>query len=257
MKYSSIDQARQMSGTRLILTAGVPGPWGEAAKAVFKQRHVAYTAVAQELGGANEAQVAWLGIRNAPVAVHEDEPPRTGWAEILFLAERIGSGQSLLPADPSERALMFGLAHELAGENGLGWSRRLLILSAPLAAGPAAPGYDFAKFFGDRYGYNPAAARAAEQRSIDVLTVLSSQLERQQTAGKRYLVGDALSAVDLYWATFANLVDPLPHGQCPMSDDFRAMYGSSPTAVKAAASPALRAHRDFICETAIGLPFAF
>lgn len=257
MKYSTIDQARQMPGTRLILTAGVPGPWGEAAKAVFRQRRVAYTPVAQELGGSNAAQVAWLGIRNAPVAVHEDEAPRTGWAEILFLAERLGSGPSLLPADPAERAWMFGLAHEIAGENGLGWSRRLLILSGPLAAGPSAPGYDFARFFGDRYGYSPAAARAAEQRSIDVLTLLSSQLRRQQAAGKRYLVGDALSAVDLYWATFANLVDPLPHGLCPMSDDFRAMYGNSPPALKAAASPALLAHRDFICETAVGLPFEF
>lgn len=257
MKYHSIQEARSMTGTRLILTAGVPGPWGEAAKAVFRLRQVPYAPVAQELGGSNDEQVAWLGIRNAPVVVHEDERPRSGWAEILFLAERLGSGPSLIPTDPAERALMLGLAHELAGEQGLGWTRRLMIVHGPLQAGPASPAYGFARFFGDSYGYTAQAGAGAEQRCIDILTMLSAQLARQQAAGKRYLVGDALSAVDVYWATFANLVAPLDDAQCPMSADFRAMYDSSPPAVRAAASPALLAHRDFVCATAVGLPFEF
>lgn len=257
MQYISIEEARKLSGTRLILTAHVPGPWGEAAKAVFKLRRVAYTPVAQELGGANEAQVAWLGIRNAPVAVHENEPPRAGWAEILFLAERLGTGPSLIPADPFERALMMGLCHEIAGENGLGWSRRLIIVGGPLETGPDAPGYSFAKFFGENYGYNRAAGVAAVQRTIDVLSMLSAQIERQRAAGRKYFVGDSLSAADVYWATFANLISPLPHALCPMSDDYRAMYGGSPASVLAAASPALLAHRDLVCEHAVGLPFDF
>ncbi len=257
MHYRSIADARTLSGTRLILTAGVPGPWGEAAKAIFRQRKVAYTPIAQELGGSNDEQVAWLGIRNAPVAVHDEERPRSGWAEILFLAERLGSGPSLIPADAAERALMMGLAHELAGENGLGWSRRLTIVSGPIEEGPSSPAYGFAKFFGDNYGYHAGVGRAAAQRCVDILTMLSQQLATQQAAGKRYLVGEALSAADIYWATFAMLIDPLPHEICPMSDDIRAMYGSSPAAIKAAASPALLAHRDFICETVVGLPFEF
>ena len=257
MHYRSIQEARTLSGTRLILTAGVPGPWGEAAKAVFRARTVAYTPIAQELAGANEEQLTWLGIRNAPVAVHDDERPRAGWAEIVFLAERLGSGPSLLPADAAERALMIGLTHEIAGENGLGWTRRLMIVHGPLAQGPASPAYGFAKFFGDNYGYSPDASRTADQRCVDILLMLSAQIARQQAAGKRYLVGTTLSAVDLYWATFANLIDPLPHEQCAMSADFRAMYGNSPAPVRAAVSPALLAHRDFICTTAVGLPFEF
>lgn len=257
MHYHSIAEARSMPGTRLILTAGVPGPWGEAAKAVLKLRKVAYTPVAQELAGNNEEQMAWVGIRNAPVAVHNDEKPRSGWAEILFLAERLGTGPSLIPADAGERALMFGLAHELAGEGGLGWCRRLMIISGPLQQGPSSPAYGFAKFFGDNYGYTPDAAAQAMQRCVDVLQLLSGQLAKQQSVGKRYLVGDALSAVDVYWATFANLIDPLAAQHCAMSDDFRAMYDSSPANVRAAASAALLAHRDFICESAVGLPFEF
>ena len=46
MHYRSIQDARTLSGIRLILTAGVPGPWGETAKAVFKARTVAYTSIA-------------------------------------------------------------------------------------------------------------------------------------------------------------------------------------------------------------------
>jgi glutathione S-transferase len=257
MEYRTIQDARTLTGTRLILTAGVPGPWGESAKAVLRLRNVAYTPIAQELGGSNDEQFAWLGIRNAPVALHNDEKPRGGWAEILLLAERLGSGPSLLPADPLERALMFGIAHEIAGENGLGWCRRLLIVSGPIEQGPASPAYSFAKFFGDNYGYSAAAVASAETRCCEILSMLSAQIARQQAAGKRYFVGDKLSAVDLYWAAFANLIDPLPHELCPMSDDFRAMYGSSPTAVRGSASPALLAHRDFICESAFGLPFTF
>ena len=257
MEYGSIAEARELDGLRLILTAGIPGPWGMAAKAIFKMQGVAYTPIAQELGGSNDDQVAWLGIRNAPVAVYNKEVPRTGWAEILFLAERLGLGPSLIPDDPFDRAVMFGMAHEIAGENGLGWCRRLLIVSDPIEAGSEHPAYEFARFFGDNYGYHRGIADIAERRCIDILTMLSQRIAQQQAAGERYLVGTRLSAVDIYWAAFASLIDPLPHESCPMSDDHRAMYGSSPAAVRAAASTALLAHRDFICETAVGLPLEF
>lgn len=257
MEYRSIAEARELNGLRLILTTGVPGPWGISAKAVFRNRNVEFTPVAQELGGTNEEQVAWIGIRNAPVAIYNDEKPRAGWTEILFLAERLGSGPSLIPEDPFDRALMFGMAHEIAGENGLGWCRRLLIVNDPLEAGPAHPGYAFSRFFGDNYGYEKGIAETAATRSTDILHMLSAQIERQQKAGKRYLVGDRLSAVDIYWAVFANMIEPLPHEHCPMNDDFRALYDGSPKTVREAASPALLAHRDFVCETAVGLPFEF
>ena len=34
-EYTEIEDARGLGGMRLVLTAGVPGPFGEAAKAVF------------------------------------------------------------------------------------------------------------------------------------------------------------------------------------------------------------------------------
>ena len=34
MDYVEIEDARKLSGLRLVLTPGVPGPWGESAKAL-------------------------------------------------------------------------------------------------------------------------------------------------------------------------------------------------------------------------------
>ncbi len=51
MRYLSIEEGRKAPGLRLVLTQGVPGPWGEAAKAIFKVKGLAYRAVAQAGGG--------------------------------------------------------------------------------------------------------------------------------------------------------------------------------------------------------------
>ena len=100
---------------------------------------------------------------------------------------------------------------------------------------------------------------AAPARCADILHVLSQQLAAQRAAGKRYLVGDALSAVDVYWAAVAATIDPLPDERCksPMPPDFRAMYASSPPQVREAASQELVAHRDFVYREHVGLPLDF
>ena len=112
MQYLSAAQARHLPGLRLVLTAHMPGPWGEAAKAVLKVRKVHFLPVEQRAMEKNEDLFAWTGLRNAPIAVLDDEPPQSTWHEILLLAERLGSGPSLIPADPLERALTLGYATE-------------------------------------------------------------------------------------------------------------------------------------------------
>ena len=73
MKYLSVAEARNLPGLRLVLTAGVPGPWGEAAKAVFTARNVAYIPVEQTAMAPNETLVEWTGQRNAPIACLDDD----------------------------------------------------------------------------------------------------------------------------------------------------------------------------------------
>ena len=257
MEYHSIVDAKAATGMRLVLTKGVPGPWGEAAKAIFKFKEIEFMAIGQDVGAENKEQVAWLGIRNAPVAIYETEKPRSGWAEILSLAERVGKGPSLIPEDSFERALMMGLSFELAGESGLGWVRRLMMLDGPIKEGPSSESYAFAKFFGDNYGYSAVAGDLAEGRAVQILELLGAQLKKQQAVGRKYLVGDSVSALDIYWAAFAALVFPLPDDVCPMSEGFRAMYEGSPPKVKSAVSSDLLSHRDLIYEEIIGLPKEF
>lgn len=62
--------------------------------------------------------------------LYEEERPRSLWSEILLLAERLLSSPPLIPVDQSARAQMFGLAHEICGEDGLGWSRHLLMFDS-------------------------------------------------------------------------------------------------------------------------------
>ena len=47
--------------------------------------------------------------------------PRVRSMEILELAERLGSGQSLIPEDREARIRMVGLINEMAGEQGFAW----------------------------------------------------------------------------------------------------------------------------------------
>lgn len=76
---------------RPVLNAGVPGPWSEAAKALFKIRGIAFVPVAHVGGMDNADLVDRTGIANAPVAMFADERPRADWSEILLLAERLSA----------------------------------------------------------------------------------------------------------------------------------------------------------------------
>ena len=248
------EAARDRTGLRLVLTVGVPGPWGEAAKALFHVKRIARSYVIQVPAEPNVALRAWTGEYNAPQAVYDDEPARTGYADIIFLAERLCAEPGLIPSLPADRVLMFGLLRELAGEHGLGWSRRLMLL-APLMALPAEhPGRTAMADMAARYAYSDAAAAAAPDRVAEILALFAAQLRAQREAGRAWLVGDRLSALDLYWAAFAALIEPLPHEQCPMPDYLRAAYGASHPAIDAALDRALLDHRDAIYAEHLALP---
>ncbi len=221
MEYLSVEEARNLPGLRLVLSTHVPGPWGEAAKALLKIRGVDYKAVAQQPMQPNEALRDWTGVRNAPVAVLDDGPPITNWLDFVMLAERLGKGPSLLPEAPLDRALCLGLSAEICGREGLGWVRRHLVfenLWENEAAIAAASEHD--RDIIKAYDYSPAAAQAAPRRMVDILTGLSQQLRRQREAGSDYLAGTSLSACDVHWACFSIMLDPLPHSVNPRLPPF-------------------------------------
>jgi glutathione S-transferase len=260
MQYVEPAAAREMPGLRLALTVGVPRPWSESAKAIFAVKGIPYIPVAQYAAKENAELLAWTGCRNAPVAVLDDEKPRSGWAEILLLAERLQPDVPVLPADPTGSALVFGLSHEICGEGGFGWTRRLTVFDAILAARNGAPLEPGMQAMLRDYGISEATSAGATPRLVGLLGMRAARLHAQRAGGSRYLVGDRLTACDLHWACFAALLDPLPEEVNPMPDWARHLYAAATQEVTAAKAPILFEHRDFIyaiCATHLTLPLDY
>ncbi len=246
--------ARDMGGLRLALTRDLPAPYSMSAKAIFDLRGVPYVPVAQVGAGANEELLAWTRHRNAPVAVYNDEAPRVGWLEILNLAERLGSGPSLVPADMSERMAMVGLVNELIGENGLVWNLRLLMLGLAgpeRAAQAAAQNPMFAQ-----YGYSEPARDAAHDKATAILEMFTAHVRRQRDGASRYLIGSSLSAADVYWAYFSQILRTLPDEQCPMPARLRKPYDRV-SAELGGCDAILIEQRDWIFHNHLQLPMVF
>lgn len=258
MEYKTVAEARQLGGLRLVLTAGVPGPWSEAAKALFRVKQIPYVAVLQKAAAENEELVQWTGHRNAPTAMYEDEPPRVTWMDLLNLAERLQPEPALVPADIDDRILMTGLINEIAGEGGMMWQARYLMLRGmEQAMGEEAAAKN--PMFSD-YRYSRETAAAAPARIIPVLQRLERQLDAQFAADRRYFLADSLSALDLYWACFSQFLDPLPEEVNPMPSYLRRSWeGAGAVLAEHGYAPreCLLQHRDFIFNEHIGLPLDF
>ena len=249
-RFVSIAQARTAPGLRMACLRGVPSPWTEAAKGIFHVKRLPCVYAAQSEDEPDGALAAWAGDVGVPVVAHENEPLRTGWAEILLLAERLAPTPALIPAHADQRALLFGLAHEICGEMGFGWAYRLVMIQQSLGHGEGArfpP--NVANYLAAKYGFNPAHVRAAKGRVLDVLRLLSERI-----AGQRYLLGDSLTAVDIYWATFANLILPLPEAQLAAVPMIRAAYTCTDAEILAAVSNELHAHQRRVYQDHLELP---
>ena len=252
-QYVSVEEAVQHGGLRMVVVGSVPSPWGEAAKGMLHIKGIEWVAV--RLVYDSDLLEKLAGQRNGPVAVYENERPRAGWAEILLLAERLAPAPPLLPADPAERALVFGLSHEICGEAGLGWSRRLRLIHLGLQN---AGGFSerVAKYLGAKYGYSPEAATAAGPRVAALLAMLAGRLKMQREAGSPYLVGHSVTAVDVYSAAFAAMFRPLPPEHCEMDTRTRAAFELRDADTDAALDPILLEHRDMMYAQHLELPLS-
>ena len=167
--------------------------------------------------------------------------------------ERLAPSPALLPSDATARAHTIGLCHEICGEDGLGWARRLQGVRAGLAGEPGFP-KPVAAYLGEKYGYREEDADSLDARVHDLLGMLSQQLRSQQDRGHRFYLGEDLSAVDIYSATFMALFKPLPPEQCAMADALRPAFEAMDEATAKALDPILLEHRDFIYETYLETP---
>jgi glutathione S-transferase len=245
-----LDVALAARGLRVIYVEGLPSPWSQAALGLFDMKGLDYRLVPYRKF--REAVRERTGAQNAPVVLVDDEPPRTGWAEILALAQRLGGRLSLVPDDDEQEVRMYGLAHALMSEGGLGWNVRLLLTHASLTTGGRegwpAP---VAAYLASKYGYAPDRVARARARAIAVLNLLARTLDGH---GGTYLLGHQPTALDVYAAVTLGAIAPLPPEQCDMLAPIRHAFETLDPALRAAVAPSLLRHRDMMYARHLRVP---
>lgn len=251
-EYLDVDEAMRRGGLRMVVVGKVPSPWGEAAKGIFHIKRIPFAAV--RLVYDNEELKKWAGQLWGPVAIYDNEVPRSGWAEILMLAERLAPEPALLPLQPDLRGKALLLADKFCGHGGLAWTRRLQMVHAGLQK-TGGFGERVATYLGNKYGYD--AAQAADYPALvrALLRELGAALREQRRAGPYYL-GGRLSAVDVYSATCMAMFMPLPESQCAMHPSTRAAFEWVDDETLAAIDPLLFEHRDMMYARHLELPLS-
>lgn len=252
-RYLSVEEAIPSRGLRMVVVGQVPSPWGEAAKGIFHVKGIDFAAV--RLVYDNDALKSWAQQLSGPVAILDEEPPRSGWAEILMLAERLAPTPALLPMEPEARGRALKLADDFCSQDGLGWHRRLQLVHAGVNN---AGGFNerVAGYLGQKYGYSPADAARNAARVHVLLREFAGALRAQRDAGHEYYLGATLSAVDIYSATFMALFSPLPEAQCAMNPGARRAFEWLDAPTAAALDPILLEHRDRVYARHLELPLS-
>lgn len=236
-----------MSGLRIVACVSAPSPWSLAARALFDYKKLNYHLGEQIIADENRDLKAWTGQNSAPVVAFrssaQQEKVATTAEAIVLLAERLEPSRPLIPSDSQQRVWMFGLLQALAGEDGFGWNRRFMSLS--IAGVDKLP--DNIRSMALKYDYSDSLAAAAEQRVAEILRLFSDVLQRQKEQGSNFLVGDTVTALDLYFAIFIGIMyRPLEDEYLPIPAAMRAGYQLPSEILDSAAQPIIYTHRDRI-----------
>lgn len=247
IEFVDIARARDARGVRIVVSGFVPSPWSEAVKGLFRVSGVPVLAVR----AARDPELGkWTQAHNVPVVFYDDEPPRTVWSQILSLATRLCAPGTLLPIELERRTSIVGMIHEIAGEQGLGWNARLLMLHASFKTN-GARGFPLpiAQRLAPKYGYAADRIDAARTQISEVLAALAARL-----GSHAYFDGDRVCALDIYAATFLTPLTKIEEADCPgfqpaLRQAFAAAYediGSVP--------PTLLEHRRRMFERHLAWP---
>lgn len=253
VEFVSLDEAAVMTaGTRVTFIPGIPALYAEALKNICYVKGVPLIRALHPMMGVDkttgedrQARLYELTSQTSiPTMFHDQERPRNVWIEQLGLAERIGASGApkLIPDDFERRLQVMGLCEVVLGEDGMVWNMRILA-DSPLA---------------QKYGYSEAASASAPGKVAAVLKLVDDRLAAQEQAGSRYLVGDAVTAADIYWATMSMSVLVPPPQIMPLTQQNKGMLkyfgmnGQIPV-IAEALSERIEAHQRYIlttyCET--------
>ena len=253
VEFVSLEEAAAMkTGTRVTFIPGLPALYAEALKNICYVKGIPLIralhpmlGIDKETGEDRQARLYELTSQTSiPTMFHDEERPRNVWLEQLGLAERIGAAGTpkLIPDDFAQRVEVMGLCEIVLGEDGLVWNMRIMA-DSPLA---------------QKYGYSESASAAAPVKIAAALKLIDERLAAQAESGSRYLVGDALTAVDVYWATMSMSVLPPPPEIMPLTQQNKGMLkyfgmnGQVPV-IAEALTPRIEEHQRYIlttyCET--------
>ncbi len=252
-EFVTLEAAAAMTtGTRVTFIPGLPALWAEALKNICYVKGVPLIRVLhpmmgidKETGEDRQARLYELTSQTSlPTMFHNTERPRNVWLEQLGLAERIGAADAprLIPEDFNQRVEVIGLCEIVLGEDGMVWNMRILA-DSPLA---------------QKYGYSEGANATAADKVAAVIRLLDERLAVQEANGSPYLVGDSITAADVYWATMSMSVLPPTPDIMPITKQNKGMLkyfrlnGQIPV-VADALSPRIEKHQRHIltnyCET--------
>jgi len=250
-EYVSVEEAIGREGLRMVVVGGVPSPWGEAAKGLFHVKGLDWAGV--RLVHDSDALLQWAGERTGPIAVYGSERPRPGWREILELAERLAPEPRLVPEAAGARDEVLAVAASICDRGGLNWTRRLQLVHAGLNG---EPGFNprASAYLAKKYVHDAESGAAAGARVAELLDALAAGLKARHAAGSDYVVGDALTAADVYLAAAMALFKPLRQDVCEMSPATRAAFEALDAPTAAALDPVLLAHRDMMYVRHLALP---
>jgi glutathione S-transferase len=254
MQFVDFEAARTHDGPVMLIAALLPSPWSEAAKGFFHVKKIDVALVRYR--SSDKELAAWSGAENVPVLLCKGEPRRTNWAEILTFAEARGAGPSIVPENDADRIRLFGVAHEIAGEWGLGYCSRLVMIHGSFVTdGKEGFPLNAAKYLATKYGYAESAVSTAKTRIGRVLELLHRMVEKSRAEGRTYLLGERLSALDIYLATFLTPILGVTEQECPgMLPQIHAAFAYLKKEVGSRVTDALVAHRASIFERHLVMP---
>jgi len=251
--WLTLEQALGAPGLRVApVRAGLPSPWSEFIRACFHVKHIPFSLVDARDADRGLTSIKRLtGQESLPVVFWNEERPRSNWLEQLLLAERVSQQPRLLPQDPFERAKVVGLIAELCSESGFGWHRRVM-MTARLLTEPTFGERErgMGHYLSKKYVRSTDSLEEATKHCEDIVLTFAAL----QAAGHDYLLGPTLTALDLAWAAFAALIQPLSQDLCPMKPLWRDLYTWTPSRAAGHAVEALLLLRDGIYRDRLPLP---
>ena len=144
-----------------------------------------------------------------------------------------------------------GLIAELCSEAGFGRHRRVMMI-ARLLTEPTFGERERAigHYLSKKYRHSTDSVEESTKHCEEIVSTFASL----RAAGHEYLLGSTLTALDLAWAAFAALIQPLPEDLCPMKPLWRDLYMWMPTVTTRDTVAALLSIRERIYRDWLALP---